>query len=105
MFLQGWFKVLRTRRRRLAERRYGRHGAEITRRLQELLGTSQLIPPDSDSPRKPNKNDQNHARDKSRTALDLPVREHMLDHRYHTPLPLRVAGIMHLYNHAHNESE
>ena len=31
-------------------------------------------------------------------------RKHMLDHGLYVPLTLRIAGIVHLYNHAHGES-
>jgi hypothetical protein len=69
MFLQDLFRMLRTRRRRSAKRRNGQHGAEITKRLRELLDTTRLIPRDSNPPRKTSENDESHSSDnESRTA-------------------------------------
>ena len=69
MFLQGLFGKMRTRRRRAAERRNSQRGAEITKRLRELLDHSRVVPPEGDPPRKPTHNDKTHTSDKStRTA-------------------------------------
>jgi hypothetical protein len=69
MSLQDMFRKLQTRRHRSAKRRNDQHGVEITKRLRELLDTSQPIPPDGNPPRRPNHGDQSDASgDKSRTA-------------------------------------
>jgi len=68
MFLLDLFRALRARRRGLAEQRNHEHGAEITRRLRELLDTSPLVPTDNNPPRKTVGNDETHASDRSRTA-------------------------------------
>jgi hypothetical protein len=67
MFFQDFFRLLRTRRS--AERRNEKHGAEITRRLRELIDASRSVPFDHKPPRIPSGNDEGHASDhKNRTA-------------------------------------
>ena len=63
MFLRMLFTLLRTRRRRSVERRNGLDGAEITKRLRELLDTSQPIPADARSDQARAENDHGHASD------------------------------------------